>query len=143
MVEIRQLEKITDETAEQIYKIKAELSPSHKQNSEKYARAASNPGTIVLGAWDKDELAGLAVVNTVYTLGASIYDIDDVVVLGKYQGQGVGKSLMQFVIELARSQGISKLRLTSKPERKAANQLYQTLGFVKKETNSYRLDVRK
>ena len=142
MIEIRQLENITDGIAEQIHKIKVELSPSHKRSPEKYTHAVSNPGTIVLGAWDEDKLAGLAVVNTVYTLGATIYDIDDVAVLAKYQGQGIGKSLMQFVIELAKSRGISTLRLTSKPERKSANHLYQTLGFVKKETNSYRLNVR-
>lgn len=49
------------------------------------------------------------------------------------------KQLMEYVLEQAKMFAPIELHLTSKPKRLAANKLYQSLGFQKKETNCYRL----
>jgi ribosomal protein S18 acetylase RimI-like enzyme len=36
---------------------------------------------------------------------------------------------------------VRSVDLTSRPSRDAANQLYQRLGFVRRETNVYRYDA--
>ncbi|WP_406685146.1 GNAT family N-acetyltransferase [Seonamhaeicola sp. MEBiC1930] len=64
--------------------------------------------------------------------------IEDVVVDNSVRGKGVGKSLTQFAIDYAIKRGIDKIDLTSSPERIAANNLYQKLGFKKRVTNVYR-----
>ena len=65
--------------------------------------------------------------------------IEDVVVFNAFQGKGIGRLLTEHAINHAKSLNIKKIDLTSSPERIAANILYQKLGFVKRESNYYRL----
>ncbi|NLA48815.1 MAG: GNAT family N-acetyltransferase [Bacteroidales bacterium] len=64
--------------------------------------------------------------------------IEDVVVDESQRGKGYGRGLMLHAIRYAGSLGARKIDLTSRPERMAANRLYQDLGFIKRETNFYR-----
>jgi len=50
---------------------------------------------------------------------------------------------MDYAIDFAMKAGAESIDLTSRPERHAANQLYLKLGFVKRETNVYRLALKK
>ena len=43
------------------------------------------------------------------------------------------------VMEQCRKRGEVTLMLTSRPSRVVANQLYQSLGFEKRETNVYKM----
>jgi len=45
------------------------------------------------------------------------------------QGQGVGRSLLQAVIERADKRGLRRLRLCTNPVMRAAQHLYETTGF--------------
>lgn len=65
--------------------------------------------------------------------------IEDVVVDNHAQGLGLGRKLMEHAIDVARKEGVSRLELSSRPARVAANSLYQNLGFVVRETNYYQL----
>ncbi|MBT3382377.1 MAG: GNAT family N-acetyltransferase [Prolixibacteraceae bacterium] len=65
--------------------------------------------------------------------------IEDVVVNSKMRGRGIGEKLIEFAVEFAKKHEISKIDLSSKPERIAANNLYKKLGFKQRETNVYRL----
>ena len=75
--------------------------------------------------------------------------IEDVVVSSAYRGQHLGKQLMEYVLEQAKAYApmdstgspTIELHLTSNPMRVAANKLYQSLGFQKKETNCYQMSV--
>ena len=69
--------------------------------------------------------------------------IEDVVVDEGSRGQGTGENLTNFAIEFAKSQQADVVMLTSKPERISANKLYKKLGFQLKETNVYRLSLKK
>ncbi len=65
--------------------------------------------------------------------------IESVVVHPSFRKRGYGQYLMENLIAQARSHNYQRLQLTSKPERIAANALYQSLGFALIETNVYRL----
>lgn len=67
--------------------------------------------------------------------------IDDVVVDSNYRGQKIGEKITQELIRIAKLIGAKCIDLTSSPSRTAANKLYQKLGFVKRETNVYRLKL--
>ena len=67
--------------------------------------------------------------------------IEDVVVDNSQRGRGIGKELMIYAIEFARSTGAKSVDLTSRPSRVAANKLYQELGFDLRETNVYRYNL--
>ena len=65
--------------------------------------------------------------------------IEDVVVDRNFRGKGYGKLMIQQVMEQCRKRGEVTLMLTSRPSRVVANQLYQSLGFEKRETNVYKM----
>jgi ribosomal protein S18 acetylase RimI-like enzyme len=67
--------------------------------------------------------------------------IEDVVVDAAARGQGTGEALVREGVRLARAAGARSVNLTSRPDRAAANRLYQRLGFEQRETNVYRLEL--
>jgi ribosomal protein S18 acetylase RimI-like enzyme len=67
--------------------------------------------------------------------------IEDVVVDQKARRQGVAGKLTQAALEFAQQNGAKAVSLTSRPEREAANQLYQKLGFKLVKTNLYRKNL--
>ena len=66
--------------------------------------------------------------------------IEDVVTDGTVRGRGVGTALTQAALRRAEELGCRSVDLTSRPSREAANRLYQSLGFVRRETNVYRYE---
>jgi ribosomal protein S18 acetylase RimI-like enzyme len=64
--------------------------------------------------------------------------IEDVVVDDAFRGAGVGEALVRAGLEEARELGARAVDLTSRPEREAANRLYQRIGFQHRTTNAYR-----
>lgn len=65
--------------------------------------------------------------------------IDDVVVDQNHRGKGYGKLMVRKAMEECQNRGNVTLMLTSRPSRIVANQLYQSLGFEKRETNVYKM----
>src|ERR1700690_4075422 len=63
--------------------------------------------------------------------------IEDVIVEESVRGQGIGEALVQQLLDIARQKGAKGVSLTSNPKREAANRLYQRIGFMRRETNSY------
>jgi ribosomal protein S18 acetylase RimI-like enzyme len=68
--------------------------------------------------------------------------IEDVVVDEAGRGQGVGTALTEAMVERAQELGCRTVDLTSRPSRASANRMYQRAGFVARDTNVYRLDLR-
>ena len=68
--------------------------------------------------------------------------IEDVVVDESMRRRGIAEALMRRAIELAREAGASGVSLTSNSQRAAANQLYQSMGFKRRETNAYSYDLK-
>ena len=64
--------------------------------------------------------------------------IEDVIVDERARGKGVATALLKHALQVARDGGALKADLTSMPWRKAANRLYQKIGFKKRESNMYR-----
>ena len=67
--------------------------------------------------------------------------IEDVVVDEAARGRGVGTALTEEALRLAQAAGARTVELTSRPEREAANRLYESLGFRRRETNVYRHEL--
>jgi len=67
--------------------------------------------------------------------------IEDVVVDDSARGHGVGEALSRAAVDEARRRGAKDVSLTSRPSRKAANRLYQRIGFELRDTNFYRIKL--
>ncbi|WP_147677874.1 GNAT family N-acetyltransferase [Algibacter pacificus] len=102
---------------------------------------ANSDNTLLFLAEENNEIIGTMtlVLNKIPT-GDKVW-IEDVVVNKTARRKGVGKALIEAAITYATENNIKKINLTSSPERVAGNKLYQKLGFVKRETNVYRLTM--
>ncbi len=111
--------------------------------SEELLRAAladANVHVYVIRA-DGGRIVAAGTLCVKHTLEFTIADIESVVVSSLCRGRGYGKELMSALMEAARRFGAHHIQLTSNPARVAANRLYQSLGFVKYETNCYKLEL--
>lgn len=104
-------------------------------------RMVRSDAATLLVARDRGRIVGtLTLVLFTIPTGQRAW-IEDVVVAEDARGQGVGERLTLAAIEYARSRGVRTVDLTSRPSREAANALYQKLGFVRRDTNVYRLSL--
>jgi len=67
--------------------------------------------------------------------------IEDVIVDEASNNQGIGRQLLDAMVERARQLGATTVDLTSRPSREAANHLYRKVGFEVRDTNVYRLTL--
>lgn len=67
--------------------------------------------------------------------------IEDVVVDAAERGKGYARMLLDHLLFQARRHGASSANLTSRPQRTAANRLYQSMGFEQRETNVYKMKL--
>ncbi|MGW2636477.1 GNAT family N-acetyltransferase [Streptomyces sp. NPDC001348] len=67
--------------------------------------------------------------------------IEDVVVDGVARGQGVASLLTEEALRIAEEAGARTVDLTSRPDREAANRLYERLGFQARESTVYRFQA--
>lgn len=70
-----------------------------------------------------------------------IFHVDYVCVDSKFRGRGIGKKMMEYAVNYAKSNGGTRMELTSGNQREAAHRLYLGLGFVKRDTTVFRKDL--
>jgi ribosomal protein S18 acetylase RimI-like enzyme len=100
---------------------------------------ASEASTLVIARWpeENDPIIGILCL-TVYHVPTGLRSIvEDVIVDQSARRRGIGEALVRYAIDLARVAGADGVSLTSNPQREAANQLYQSMGFELRKTNPY------
>ena len=89
---------------------------------------------------DGDSPIGMASVIPCRTAASDKLWIEDVCILSEWRGRGLARRLMQFAMSDSQEIfGKGTFWLTSRPSRKAARELYRSLGFVEYETGVFRL----
>lgn len=68
--------------------------------------------------------------------------VEDLVVDAGYRNKGIAKALLLSAMEIARKAGATGVALTSNSQRVEANQLYLRMGFQKRETNAYFIELK-
>ena len=96
---------------------------------------------VVLAVKDGRRIVGVATLYILQKIGKRTAHVEDVVIDSEYRGQGLGKKLMQSLLAVARAKKVGTVHLTSRPEKIAANKLYQKLGFKIKKTNPYTIHL--
>ena len=86
---------------------------------------------------EEDPIVGILCL-TIYRVPTGLRSmIEDVIVDENARRQGIGEALVRYAINLAKEAGADGVSLTSNPQREAANQLYQSMGFELRKTNPY------
>ena len=142
-MQILEANSLTNAQLADLTALMAELAPELTIPSERIRLAAESAYTHLFVMMDAGRIIGTASLCVYDSPTGRKASIEDVVVSSLYRGQGLGRQLMEHVIDYARKElGEVDLHLTSRPSRIAANELYQKLGFQERETNAYVLKLR-
>jgi ribosomal protein S18 acetylase RimI-like enzyme len=144
-MQIEQIREATDEYVAALARLVPQLSTSVPlPTPEQVAEMVTSPAIVQLIARDPEregQIVGtltLAMFRIPTGLRAWI---EDVIVDNESRGKGIGEALTRAALEKAREAGARTVDLTSRPSRESANRLYVRVGFVRRETNTYRYDL--
>ncbi len=142
-MKITQLTEITEEVLTAFKTLIQQLSPGRETPSRKDLEEiiSDKNSSLFVAITDNGEIAGTITLLINRIPSGQIAWIEDVVVSKYFRGNGIGEKLTLFVIDYVNKKGINEINLTSNPGRVTANKLYQKLGFAKRETNVYRLNL--
>lgn len=143
MIRVEQVKEVNTEIVQAIQNLFPQLTQFSPIPDEDALRKMvhSQASSLWIARNEDDEIIAmlsLAIYRT--TTGIHAW-IEDVVVDQKARRQGVAGQLTQAALEFAQQNGAKAVSLTSRPEREAANQLYQKLGFELVITNLYRKNL--
>jgi GNAT superfamily N-acetyltransferase len=129
-----------------VYKATGLATRGHLEPDEAaviHAKMSNYPNYHVFVAEANGEIVGtfaLLIMDNLANGGAPSGVVEDVAVLPSFQGQGIGKSMMQFAMDRCRGSGCYKMVLSSNENRTNAHKFYESFGF-KRHGFSYRVDL--
>ncbi len=141
------VEIVTDVSAELVDafgRLVPQLSSTAKPlDHEAVGRILACDANTVLIARDGDAIVGTLTL-VMYPVPSGLRArIEDVVVDHAARGHGVAGLLTHEALRLARQAGARTVDLTSRPDRAAANRLYERMGFHPRESTVYRLPLER
>ena len=143
---IETVSEVTGELLDALGRLIPQLS-AHKEaptRDELTALIHSEPSKLLIARYpdEKNTIAGMLTL-VIYRVPTGIRSIiEDVVVDQAMRRQGIAEALMGRAIQMAREAGADGISLTSNSQRAAANQLYQSMGFKRRDTNAYSYDLK-
>lgn len=140
MVQVTPVDSVDDEMAAAVARLVPQLSRSSPPPSRADLEAlVASPATVLFAARNTDgPVIGILTLATFRIPTGMRAWIEDVVVDESARGTGAARALTEAALAVAEARGARTVELTSRPERQAANRLYQSMGFVSRETNVYR-----
>ncbi len=130
-----QIRKGTNSDFEQVTSLLLQLWPSKKQDPLRlkgaYERGLASSNQRYFVAVDNGLIVGfvsLSFKNSLWQEGL-LANIDEMVVDDEARGQGIGKALVEYAIDLARKSGCTRIELDSAFYRTESHAFYEHLGF--------------
>ena len=125
-----------------LFEQEAEFEPNSEAQRKALSKIILDPKIgIILVARDNEKILGM--INLLFTestaLGAKVAILEDMVVLAKSRGGGIGSKLMDYAISEAKKEGCKRITLLTDIENTKAQSFYQKKGFVKSKMTPYRL----
>jgi len=142
-MEIKELFKYTESEFNDLKSLIRQLNPSLSVTRDSLDALVSDCNSHLYVMTDSQTIIGTACLCIFHQPFQTDATIEAVVIDEKFRGQQLGKQLVEHLIKEAERLGVDELHLTSNPKRVAANAMYQQLGFLRKDTNCYIMDLRK
>jgi ribosomal protein S18 acetylase RimI-like enzyme len=139
-MEIKRINRFSERAFDAVSMLLPQLSPDAELLTRQDFKSILASGNIhfFIAELEKKQIVGMLTIASYKTPSGIKVWIEDVVVDESQRGKGIGKDFMLFAIGYSKSLGAKDIRLTSRPSRIAANELYLKLGFKKYETNFYK-----
>ena len=98
----------------------------------------TSPTATLLIVRDSDKIVGMISLAIVQMPSGLRSYLEDLVINSSYRRRGAATKLLEAAIDLARNAGVRTLDFTSRPSRIGTIELYERLGFRRRETNVFR-----
>ncbi len=142
-VRIFEVREATEAHVKSVNALLKQLSSSpHTFTAESLASIVSSPSSHLFFAECGSKVVGMLTLGEYLAPTGRKLWIEDVVVDESMRGRSIGRMLVEHAVSFAKEGGDGALMLTSRPSRVAANSLYRSCGFNRKETNMYRMPLR-
>ncbi|WP_236669194.1 GNAT family N-acetyltransferase [Aquimarina mytili] len=125
---------------DEVVKLFKQLSPDKKQIELKDILTDKNP-IIIAYCRDQDKIVGIASLCIYKVISGYKGWIEDVVVDSNLRGKGIGRKLIEKLLEIGEAKKLSEILLFTEDHRKPAINLYKNLGFIEKNSQIYNLKL--
>lgn len=106
--------------------------PTEEEMKSVFKEAMNTPDEILIFVCEADgEVVGYTNTWTVYSIwsrGKSLI-VDDLYIALDYRRSGIGKKMMEYLIEFAKNNGYRRVQLHAELDNEKAHGLYRKLGF--------------
>lgn len=128
--------EITPKLQTQLTNLYKQLNADLKQLDLSTILENGDQTDVVIGM-DGEVLVGIAMMAKYKVISGHKGMIEDVVVSSDYRGQGIGRKLMEKLLEQAQNEKLNDVLLFSGHHRTTAIALYKSLGFKLKDSGLY------
>lgn len=125
----------------QVSELFKQLSPNKRQSRLNEVLTENNKVS-VLACFIGDRIVGIASMAVYRVISGSKGWIEDVVVDKDYRGMGIGRKLIEKLLAISIEQQLIEVLLFTEEHRTSAIELYEKLGFNKRDSNIYILKKR-
>lgn len=141
-IEIKELQNINEQDVIDINNLLEQLTGTVANATPNLLEAIiSNPFSHLFVATIDGKTIGMCTICCYVSPTGGKAWIEDVTVDSCARGKGIGRMLVANAIDFVKALGGYTLYLTSRPMRVAANKLYCSMGFERKETNVYKMEL--
>ena len=130
-------EDLTAEMENQMVELFKQLNPDLKLNPLAKIMEKQDQLSLVY-CQEGDQIIGMASMCSYHVLSGSKGMVEDVVVDVNARGKGLGRKLMEKLLQIAEQKGLTEVLLFTGNHRQSAIGLYTKLGFAKSESGLYR-----
>jgi ribosomal protein S18 acetylase RimI-like enzyme len=135
--------QVTPELLEALQRLLPQLSPGRPVPTTVQLKElmAAHGSTLLVARDELGHIVGTLTFIVFRTTTELRGRIEDVVVESGARGKGLGEELVREALRLAQERGARSLTLSSRPDREAANRLYERVGFEQRITNVYTFNL--
>ena len=90
----------------------------------------NNPSSKTMVVFEENTIIGVASIHIIYKLSRTLGLIEDVAVNKDHRGKGIGKSLVEKLIEIGKQKNCDKIVLNTSEKN---SKFYEKIGFEKNE----------
>lgn len=137
-LQVETLVSLTDADAVTIERLLGQLSSSATFDRSRIEWMLHHDATELLVVRLNGDIVGMATLVSFPLPSGSRGFVEDVVTDLSVRGRGIGRLLLTAMVDIAVVRGLRSLELTSRPSREAALRLYNSVGFVPRDTNVLR-----
>lgn len=140
-IDILTINNLNSNVQDQISNLFKQLGGEKTQINLKEVLEAENHMTLAYCEFN-NEIVGIASMCTYKVISGKKGWIEDVVVDSQSRGKGIGRKLMNKLLEEGKKKNLSEILLFTEDHRTHAIKLYTNLGFKLKESRIYTLKAQ-